>query len=109
MRVPVIISLSIAAFSACDSGEPVYEARATEQAPTSYVLLQAEKMSLVQNTYNVAYDICDHDRSGIYKQAGSRDLHEAAEWFSQGSKEGEHRAASYRGCMDGLLRKEKKF
>jgi hypothetical protein len=104
MKTLVLLALGVAA---CDSGASVPPASQPESTPAPSTW--PDQRTLVQNTYNIAHDICAHDRENIYRQAGTRDLHDAATWYSQGSKEGEHRTASYRGCSDGLLRREKKF
>ena len=64
---------------------------------------------MVRSTYDVAHDVCGHDPDAVYKESGSRNVHDVAEWYSKGSQEGAYRSASYRGCSDALLGKEKKF
>jgi hypothetical protein len=64
---------------------------------------------LVRNTYNVAHGVCGHRPEDVYEKAGTRSIHEAADWYSLGSTEGAHRAASYRGCADALMGKTKNF
>jgi hypothetical protein len=64
---------------------------------------------MVRNTYNVAYEECAHRPEGVYQEGGSKNIHDAAEWYSKVSREGAHRAASYRGCADALLGREKGF
>jgi hypothetical protein len=59
--------------------------------------------AMVRNTYTVAHDVCGDDPDRVHKEAESRSVHDAAEWYSKGSREGAHRAASYRGCADALL------
>jgi hypothetical protein len=64
---------------------------------------------MVRNTYDVAHDVCGDDPGRVHKEAESRNVHDAAEWYSKGSREGAHRAASYRGCADALRGNEKRF
>ena len=68
-----------------------------------------EEHELVRNNYDVAHEICGHKPDDIYRQAGTRSIHEAAEWYSRIFREGAHRTASYRGCADALMGKEKSF
>lgn len=75
--------------------------RGVAEAPVSPLPPSAQDRWL-KNNFDVAYDICSHDPEGLFKQAGTRDRHRAAEWLSQGMREGPHRSASYRGCFAAL-------
>ena len=69
-------------------------------APEPKQWTQAE---LLQNTYSSAHMVCAHDPEGLYKEARTRDMLEAADWLALGSVEGPHREASRRGCLDALM------
>jgi hypothetical protein len=65
---------------------------------------------LIRNSYRVAYELCSHaNGDGVYREAGTRDVREAAVWYSKGSQDGPHRDASYRGCLAGLTKQTKEY
>ena len=86
---------------------PVAEARSPAPAPTAERMIPEPKRwtqaELLQNTYDVAREVCAYDPEGVYKEARTRDKLEAAEWYGLVSKEGPHRDASTRGCLDALM------
>ena len=115
MRILVAALLVLIACSPRDAGSDRHEetqgevAESTPDTDTDGTRA-APRDQLVRNTYDVAHDVCGHDPDAIYQEAGSRNVHDAAEWYSKEmSQEGAHRAASYRGCGDALLGKEKNF
>ena len=59
--------------------------------------------------YNSAYTICSSDPEETYRQSGTDDPEEAANWLAEASRLGVARDSSYQGCLDGLLGEPNRF
>jgi hypothetical protein len=99
--------LAAAILAGCSGDE--FESSVPPASQAAHFGASGEDEALVRNTYNIAHDVCTLDPDQIYSKAGSRSVHEAAEWYSRISREGPHQAASYRGCADALMGNQKSF
>jgi hypothetical protein len=71
---------------ACSSGEelhqriPAQAVASTQDTPAAGMHLPS-RGELLRNTYEVARGVCGYDPQAVYEQAGSSNVHLAAEWF----------------------------
>lgn len=67
------------------------------------ILEKAPAFDLYAHNYRVSHMICASDAEDIYREAGTRNQYKAAEWLSEGTKEGPAKWGSHQGCVDALM------
>lgn len=59
--------------------------------------------------YKIGYSVCGSDPEETFRQAGTRNPEEAAEWFIEGSTGTVARRSQYQGCLDALEGQPSRF